>query len=511
MRRGTFVRCWPAESRLPDANSPMTVPSPSSAAPTVRDLVARVHRDRRSGVVEVAVGDGVRRLTLRRGDLFLPADHPLAGAVAPLLPLWPPRPENAGGAAQVRGLMARIAFLVGSWEGDARFAEGDGGAAAAVGPLPTRLLVMEWAAARPDDELLADLGGEAALVAAAEPQDEATALAARLLDPHAAVLYSRLSRPAAVGELLRQAGEARARVLTDLARLRAAGLVAVREAPVRGEAPLGRTVAPDVLRRYAERVGRDLAARPLALDADSHRSRLADLLARSGGATAYELLGVAADASPEEVHAAYERLARLAHPSHAARLAVAAGERPLWLLFEQATAAYLTLSQPDRRRRYDAEIVPASPSPPAEKRGDEARQLARSYYERAAALIEAEDFHFAIELLKQAVSSHPRPEYYVLLGRAQAKNPNWLRHAVDSYRRALDLGAEDPRIAVALGRLCEEMEQYAEAERHYRAALARDPHDADARAGLARLTGGGERKPGALGGLFGRGRASAEG
>jgi tetratricopeptide (TPR) repeat protein len=489
----------------------MTVPSPSSAAPSVRDLVARVHHDRRSGVVEVAVGEGVRRLTMRDGELFLPADHPLAGAVAPLLPLWPPRPENAGGAAQVRGLMARIAFLVGSWEGDARFAEGDGGTAATVGPLPTRLLLMEWAAARPDEELLADLGGEGALVAAAEPGDEPAALAARLLDPHAAVLFSRLSRPALVGELLRQAGEARARVLTDLARLRAAGLVVGREAPVASEAPVGRTVAPDVLRRYAERVGRDLAARPLALDPDSHRSRLADLLARSGGATAYELLGVAADASAGEVHAAYERLARLSHPSHAARLAVAAGERPLWLLFEQATAAYLLLSQPDRRRRYDAEVAaPAVPRAPAEKRGDEARQLARSYYERAAALIDAEDFHFAIELLKQAVSSHPRPEYYVLLGRAQAKNPNWLRHAVDSYRRALDLGAEDPRIAVALGRLCEEMEQYAEAERHYRAAVARDPHDADARAGLARLTGGGERKPGALGGLFGRGRASAE-
>jgi hypothetical protein len=53
------------------------------------------------------------------------------------------------------------------------------------------------------------------------------------------------------------------------------------------------------------------------------------------------------------------------------------------------------------------------------------------------------------------------------------------------------------------------MEQLDEAERHYRAALARDPHDTDARAGIARLTGG-ERKPGSLAGLFGRGRAPAE-
>ena len=505
----------------------MTPPLPSPAGPSVRQLVERVHRERRSGVVEVALaasapGAGeqqgarqVRRLVLRDGELYLPADHPLAAAVAPFLPLWPPRPENAAAAPQVRGLMARIAFLVGSWDGDARFLDGEAGGDDHLGPLPTRLLLMEWAAARPTGQLAAALGGDAAVLAAVEPSDEATALAARLLDPHASVLLSRLGRPTALGDLVRQAGGARARVLADLSRLHAAGLVhrhQEQEEAAAEPAPAGRTVAPDVLRRYVERVGRDLAARPLALDATAHRSRLADLLARSAGATVYELLGVGREASAAEVHAAYQRLARLAHPSHAARLGLAAGERPLWLLFEHATAAYLTLSQPDRRRRYDAETgalpVPAPAGPP---RPDEVRQLARSYYERAEALIEAEDFHFAIELLKQAVSSHPRPEYYVLLGRVQAKNPNWLRHAVDSYRRALDLGADDPRIAVALGRLCEEMEQADEAERHYRAALARDPQDADARAGLARLTGGGTPRPGRLAGLLGRGRASAEG
>jgi tetratricopeptide (TPR) repeat protein len=258
-------------------------------------------------------------------------------------------------------------------------------------------------------------------------------------------------------------------------------------------------VAPDVLQRFAERIGRDLAGRPLVLDADSHRSRLADQLAHAGGQTAYELLAVSSSANEAEVHEAYQRLARLAHPHHAARLELAGGDRPLWLLFEQATAAYLALSQPERRRRYDERLAGMS-RPPATRTpsGAERRNLARSYYERAEALIDAEDFHFAIELLKQAVHTHPRPEYYVLLGRAQAKNPNWLRHALDSYRKALDLGAEDPRISIALGRLCEEMEQFEEARRHYESALGQNPAEPDARAGLARLsvrTGGEEEKP----------------
>ncbi|HEX2164814.1 MAG TPA: DnaJ domain-containing protein, partial [Thermoanaerobaculia bacterium] len=237
-----------------------------------------------------------------------------------------------------------------------------------------------------------------------------------------------------------------------------------------------------------ERVARDLAARPLALDRGSHRSRLAEILGRAERATAYELLGVAPAAGAEEVQAAYERLARLAHPSHAAALGLRDGDRRLWRLFELATAASLALADPERRRRYDAEIAPPAAAPPPERRVEVARQLARSYYERAEALVDAEDFHFAIELLHQAVHTHPRPEYYVLLGRAQAKNPNWLRHAMDSYRRALDLGADDARTSVALGRLCEEMDQREEALRHYRAALARDPGETEARAGLARLT-----------------------
>ncbi|HEX2164059.1 MAG TPA: hypothetical protein VHM02_08935, partial [Thermoanaerobaculia bacterium] len=202
----------------------MTPASSSAPSPSARELIARVHRERRSGVVEVAVEEGVRRLVLRDGELFLPADHPLAGAVAPFLPLWPPRARAAGGAREVRGLMARIAFLVGSWEGETRWiAEEEGGEM--VGPLPTRLLLMEWAAGRSADELAAALGGDEAELAAREPEDRSAALAARLLDPHAAVLLSRLSRPTRLADVVRQTGGARGRVLADLARLEAAGLI----------------------------------------------------------------------------------------------------------------------------------------------------------------------------------------------------------------------------------------------------------------------------------------------
>jgi curved DNA-binding protein CbpA len=492
-----------AVRRPPEGARPTLEPDRPAAAPAARraaglpDLVRRIHDDALSGVLEVRLPEGRRRLVFVAGELHLTSDHPLAGVLAPILAAFAAEGDAAaGGAAQVRALMTRIAFLLETWgrQGEARLVPREVGGEDLVGPLPTVLVLMEWAAAGDPDSLLARLGGEAAEVVVEPRRSASGALAARLLDPQAAVLLSRLSRATTIADLLRQSAASRSRVLADLARLDAAGLVrrlaagepAPHREPITGVAPP--RVSPDVVRRVAERVGRELASRPLALDADSHRSRLADLLSRSAGLTAYELLALDATAGDAEIHEAYQRLARLTHPSHAARLELAGGERPLWLLFEQVSAAYLTLSQPERRRRYDRRLAGiAAAAPPKRPRADEERSLARSYYERAEALVEAEDFHFAVELLKQAVHTHPRPEYYVLLGRAQAKNPNWLRHAADSYRKAMELGAEDGRISLALGRLCEEMENFGEARRHYESALARNPAEPDARAGLARL------------------------
>ena len=70
----------------------------------------------------------------------------------------------------------------------------------------------------------------------------------------------------------------------------------------------------------------------------------------------YELLGLDVAASPDEVHTAYEEAARLVHPRHASRVGLEERRGTLELLFERATRAYLTLSLPDRRKRYDREL-----------------------------------------------------------------------------------------------------------------------------------------------------------
>ena len=236
------------------------------------------------------------------------------------------------------------------------------------------------------------------------------------------------------------------------------------------------------MRRFQDRIGRDLAREPLEMDADDHRRRLAELVAACAAGSYYELLEVDPGAGDAAIHEGFRRLARVVHPSHAERVGLEQRIGVLQVLFERATEAYLTLSDPHRRDAYDRLIVDEpGPRRRSPERAEEARRVARDLRERARELVANDDYHFAVELMRQAVLLAPDDAgSWALLGRAQRANPKWLHMAADSLRRALQLEPESVDHRVALARVEADRGEGERAGYLLREALERHPGHPDA-------------------------------
>ena len=435
-------------------------------------VVRRIHSGRHSGELRLE-GDGrAERFSFKEGELFLPAGHPLANVV---------------GTVPAKQLARRLAGVWRLWtEGSYEFSEARQPRPREwVGPLRTAQVLMEEAVAERDDfQLMRRLGGpdQEFVVVRPERQDGLE------LDTHEAFFLSRMDHPVSVKKLLRQVELDQSEALRRLCRLEAADLIRPRgEAP---EAVPEGTVARQLLERFGERIRQELLRKPLELGTEEHRDRLKELLQRLGELNHWELLGIRLGADIETIHDAYMRLGRLVHPAHSRRLGLA-GEGGLELLFERATEAYLTLSDPERTRayldRFGGARVSEQHQPSAAERREELRLLAAEKFRLAASFAAREDFFSAVQLLEQAVEVDPQPQYLALLGDCQVNNPRWIDRALASYSQAVQLSRSDPELRTKLAGCYEKLGRVERAKEEYQAALDRMPGFPDAQAGLGRL------------------------
>lgn len=444
-----------------------------SERPITRKLLEAVrslYLSRATGAIEVTHPGGAHRLYFREGELFVAADDEL-GALF-----------NASG-----GGLARVLEAMESWTPAAvRAIDAAPAELRLTGPLPTARWVMEsFVRGRSDDELLELLGGERARLVS--NTGGAAIASGPALEPEDAYLLSRLEIPSAVGDMLYQGTMDRHAALVRLSRLRAVELLVAADDGSAAGSLDHRLLPPALLDRFLERIASDLAEMPMSLTPAGHRVRVAQLLAQCGGMTHYEVLGVASDCAEDQIHRGYTAVARLVHPSHAPGLSLVGREPALLLLFERATRAYLTLNDPRRRATYDREIGVGTGMPGEDARRNERRAQARSSFERACELANAEDFHFAIELLRQAVVLDPMPEYYGLLAACQLRNPNWARQALDSARAGLRLKPSDNALRLLAAQALEKCGEIDEAAEEYLGVCDRDPTQTHAAEGLGRI------------------------
>lgn len=455
----------------------------TNQAQPLADVVRSAYLERGTGVVDVERSTGREKLYFRQGEVFLPPNHPAAASFSRSLS------ARAADSRAVLELQHAVASLAREWSLDrdatARFQEDEWEPSGLVGPLPTVSLLMELAVqGRDEQDLIARLGGERIRFQSSNQTPALEQLPG--LEPEMAKVLASLAQPATLGELLRGAGSQRVGWLRGLSKLRAIGLV-IRVGSV-DAGGMEEILTPKLLQHFKDHIAEDLANHPLDLPIEAHRHRLAELLRDLGKLNHYELLGIELTAKNDDVLAAYNRLARVVHTSHAPRLGLQGKEEGIRVVFERVTEAYLVLSDPRRRSSYNMLTgIRRTVEVDKVKREEEKRLLARQNYRRAISSMAQMDYSQAVDMLKEAVRLDPQPEYFARLGRALAKNPNWWEQAVGSYRRAVELNPTDAGIRAGYAEILEDMGERDEARKQYKAALEAMPDHVGAREALERL------------------------
>jgi Flp pilus assembly protein TadD len=90
-------------------------------------------------------------------------------------------------------------------------------------------------------------------------------------------------------------------------------------------------------------------------------------------------------------------------------------------------------------------------------------------------------------MLEQAVQVDSRADYWATLARLQARNPSWLRRALASFQRAVQLDPGNAELRFACGQMFEQLEEPERARVQYNAALRANPELQEAAERLAVL------------------------
>jgi len=144
-------------------------------------------------------------------------------------------------------------------------------------------------------------------------------------------------------------------------------------------------------------------------------------------ATHYEVLGVAPTASADEIRRTYLKLARDRHPD---RFTDPAEKAKAHEFFQQATEAFNTVGNEQRRRAYDQELAKPKLETPED--------IAKDAFARALKAIEAREEQQAVDQLHVAIHHRPNEaQYHAVLARILTRHPKHARDAVASFENAV--------------------------------------------------------------------------
>lgn len=236
-----------------------------------------------------------------------------------------------------------------------------------------------------------------------------------------------------------------------------------------------------------------------------------------GGADHFALLGVARDASHDDVRAAYFGLARHLHPDRLSASGIVDDKGDAHRVFAKINEAFAVLSAPDKRAEYES-VLRAGGLGAMKAQADEAEAKVRAamsgeeHYRRGESALRRQQFDEAFAQFKTAVELSPHEgDHHAMLGWvtyvAADDRSAALPVARAHLKRALERSESSPLGYLLLGRIARMENQDTEALAYLRRALEIAPRNTEAAAELRAVEARRARtdsKGGGLGSLFGR-------
>lgn len=194
----------------------------------------------------------------------------------------------------------------------------------------------------------------------------------------------------------------------------------------------------------------------------------------------YAILGVARNATNQEVRTQFRRLARERHPDRFTGEEKAQAEEE----FQRLTEAFNVLNDPEKRRGHDLELF----KPEAHRRQEEGA-MGKMLIQRGRLAYRSGNYVEAIDNFDRATADDPKNgQAWYYLAQACSRNRRWLSRAVKAIGTAVKLEPTNADYLQLAGDICARANMTRRAERYYQKALAWGADPEEVEEAIGRLT-----------------------
>ncbi|MBW2276293.1 MAG: DnaJ domain-containing protein [Deltaproteobacteria bacterium] len=219
------------------------------------------------------------------------------------------------------------------------------------------------------------------------------------------------------------------------------------------------------------------------------RERIQTKAAAIASQNYFEMLGVAAGASGDDVRKAFFRLAKEFHPDRSAKAGMQDLEETLEYVFSNLSEAQRTLIDPDARNEYESAMQEGpkrTSMAPGPRDEDQVRDVleAENLFQKAVVLMRAEKWDTCLDLVDRARQLAPKEGEYLAVWAFLQSRTRIGDAPVDDLiahlRRAEEASPKSERVHLYLGQLLKRVGHNAEAKMHFGRVIEANPRNIEA-------------------------------